>query len=75
MTGTSSDAAFSDAYVSGAVTDLNTALNIYNSGMADAFRYSGDKNLGRKGLNYSAFLGYTPYIDPAPQDYSNETVS
>jgi putative alpha-1,2-mannosidase len=63
MTGTSSDAAFSDAYVSGAVTDLSTALNIYNSGMNDAFLDSGSNNAGRKGIKYSQFLGYVPKTD------------
>jgi hypothetical protein len=62
MTGTSSDAAFSDAYISGAVTDLSVALDIYNSGLNDAFRYSADSSCGRKGLEYSNFLGYTPLV-------------
>ncbi|MDR2369608.1 MAG: GH92 family glycosyl hydrolase [Mycoplasmataceae bacterium] len=75
MTGTSSDAAFADAYVSGAITDLNTALNIYNSGMKDAFTCSQNPGTGRKGLNYASSLGYTPYLSSPPSGYSNETVS
>jgi hypothetical protein len=61
MTGTSSDAAFSDAYISGAITNITTALNIYKSNLANALRYSEASNMGRKLLNKSEFLGYMPF--------------
>jgi hypothetical protein len=59
MTGTSSDCAFADAYTSGVITDIDTALNIYKSGLKDATQYSSDDVVGRKELKTSLFLGYT----------------
>jgi hypothetical protein len=67
MTGTSSNAAFSDAYTSGVVTDLNTVLQIYNAGVKDATVYSTDPATGRKGIEESLYYGYTPSeIDGTP---------
>jgi hypothetical protein len=65
MTGTSSDAAFSDAYVNGVIKDISTVINIYNSGIANAMQTPTNKYVGRKGLNQSLYLGYTPaeYLD------------
>jgi hypothetical protein len=60
MTGTSSNAAFSDAYTSGVVTDINTALNIFNAGVKDAMVYSTDPATGRNGIEQSLYYGYTP---------------
>jgi putative alpha-1,2-mannosidase len=60
MTGTSSNAAFSDAYTSGVVTDINTVLNIYNAGIKDAMVYSSTPATGRKGIEQSLYYGYTP---------------
>jgi hypothetical protein len=57
MTGTSSDCAFANAYVNGTVTDINTIINIYKSGMADSFKFSSDPNVGRKGLDHSMYRG------------------
>jgi hypothetical protein len=57
MTGTSSNCAFANAYINGSVTDINTVINIYNSGMADAFRYTSDLDVGRKGIEHSMFRG------------------
>jgi hypothetical protein len=65
MTGTSSDAAFSDAYINGTIKDIDTVINIYNSGIANATKTPPNKYVGRKGMNESLFLGYTPatYLD------------
>jgi hypothetical protein len=51
MTGTSSDCAFADAYTSGVITDMDTALNIFNSGYKDAYIVPDYQDkYGRKGL-------------------------
>lgn len=67
MTGTSSDCAFADGYINGTITNIDTAINIYKSGLADAFRYSPDPNVGRKGIDKSMYRGWT-----AKGDYSND---
>ena len=59
MTGTSSDASFAEAYVSGALpTDL--ALEAYDAAVKNATVLPTSNAVGRKGLDTSAFLGYTP---------------
>jgi len=59
MTGTSSDAAFAGAYVSGA---MPTALaeETYEAALKNATVASPDSKTGRKALSTSIFLGYTP---------------
>jgi hypothetical protein len=57
MTGTSSDCAFADGYLNGTITNIDTVLKIYKSGLADALQYSPDSNTGRKGLDHSMFRG------------------
>ncbi|WP_081861386.1 GH92 family glycosyl hydrolase [Cellulomonas sp. HZM] len=58
MTGTSSDASFAEAYVSGALsTDL--ALEAFDAATKNATVLPTSSNVGRKGLDTSPFLGYT----------------
>jgi len=65
MTGTSSDAAFAEAYLSGDMpTDL--AEEMYAAALKNATVASPDSKVGRKSLTTSIFLGYTP----ASQDQS-----
>ncbi|WP_420370438.1 GH92 family glycosyl hydrolase [Curtobacterium sp. L1-20] len=60
MTGTSSDVAFANAYVNGAV-DTATALEAFDAGFKNATTVSTDvSGAGRKALDQSAFLGYVP---------------
>ncbi|WP_165931329.1 GH92 family glycosyl hydrolase [Curtobacterium sp. PhB136] len=60
MTGTSSDVAFANAYVDGAV-DTATALEAFDAGFKNATTVSTDvSGAGRKALDQSAFLGYVP---------------
>jgi len=59
MTGTSSDASFAEAYTSGAL-DTATALEAYDAALKNATVLSPNNGTGRKGLNKSIFLGYTP---------------
>jgi L-amino acid N-acyltransferase YncA len=65
MTGTSSDAAFSDAYINETIKDIATITSIYNAGIANATETPTNKYVGRKGMNQSIYLGYTPaeYLD------------
>lgn len=58
MVGTSSDVAFADAYVKG-VPGIN-AQAAYDAALKNAAARPPSANVGRKGLNYSPFLGYTP---------------
>jgi predicted alpha-1,2-mannosidase len=63
MTGTSSDAAFTDAYLRG-VRNLNTK-DVYDAALKNATvappgSDPNDTNVGRKGLQTALFLGYTP---------------
>ncbi|MEJ5945002.1 GH92 family glycosyl hydrolase [Pseudokineococcus basanitobsidens] len=58
MTGTSSDVAFADAYLKG--VDLPDALETYDAAVKNATTPSDDAAVGRKGLDSSIFLGYTP---------------
>ncbi|ROS79206.1 GH92 family glycosyl hydrolase [Cellulomonas sp. PhB143] len=59
MTGTSSDVAFADAYAKGALpTDV--ALEAYDAALKNATVKAPNIAVGRKGLDSSIFLGYTP---------------
>ncbi|MDQ0381665.1 GH92 family glycosyl hydrolase [Amycolatopsis thermophila] len=58
MTGTSSDVAFADAYLKGVRGfDVQAA---YDAAIKNATVAPPDENVGRKGLEQSIFLGYTP---------------
>ncbi len=59
MTGTSSDAAFAEAYVAGAL-DSETALDAYDAALKNATVLPPSNAVGRKGLDQSIFFGYTP---------------
>ncbi|MGG7463969.1 GH92 family glycosyl hydrolase [Plantibacter sp. YIM 135347] len=59
MTGTSSDVAFADAYLNGAI-DTKTALEAYDAAVKNATVLPTSNAVGRKGLDQSIFLGYTP---------------
>ncbi|MBR7673766.1 GH92 family glycosyl hydrolase [Streptomyces daliensis] len=56
MTGTSSDVAFADAYAKGVDFDAEAA---YEAALKNATVAPPDPGVGRKGMNTSAFLGYT----------------
>jgi predicted alpha-1,2-mannosidase len=58
MTGTSADVALSEAYLNG--VKLPDALAAYNAAVKDATVASGRSEVGRKGIETSLFLGYTP---------------
>jgi predicted alpha-1,2-mannosidase len=58
MTGTSSDVAFADAYVKG-VRNFD-ARAAYDAAVKNASVAPTDPGVGRKGLDSSIFLGYTP---------------
>ncbi|WP_255447394.1 GH92 family glycosyl hydrolase [Schumannella soli] len=58
MTGTSSDVAFADAYLNGAL-DTKTALEAYDAALKNATVLPTSSAVGRKGLDTSTFLGYT----------------
>ncbi|MEU6000642.1 GH92 family glycosyl hydrolase [Streptomyces sp. NPDC047197] len=57
MTGTSSDVAFADAYVKGVDFDAKDA---YDAALKNATVVPPSKGVGRKGMETSPFLGYTP---------------
>ncbi|MET0302718.1 MAG: GH92 family glycosyl hydrolase [Microbacteriaceae bacterium] len=59
MTGTSSDVAFAEAYINGAL-DTDTALDAYDAALKNATVLPTSSGVGRKGLDRSIFLGYTP---------------
>ncbi|WGD38519.1 GH92 family glycosyl hydrolase [Lysinibacter sp. HNR] len=59
MTGTSSDVAFADAYLNGAL-DTPLALETYDAALKNATVLPTSNAVGRKGLDQSTFLGYTP---------------
>src|SRR5699024_12636210 len=59
MTGTSSDVAFAEAYLAGAL-DTDTALEAYDAAVKNATVLPPSNNVGRKGLDESIFLGFTP---------------
>ncbi|MER7008144.1 GH92 family glycosyl hydrolase [Dactylosporangium sp. NPDC000555] len=58
MTGTSADVALAAAYLNGVT--LPDALGAYNAAVKDATVASGRSGVGRKGIETSLFLGYTP---------------
>ena len=58
MTGTSSDVAFADAYLKG-VTNFDVEA-AYDAALKNATVTPPRAGVGRKGLDRSAFLGYTP---------------
>ncbi|MEV0323479.1 GH92 family glycosyl hydrolase [Streptomyces sp. NPDC050658] len=57
MTGTSSDVAFADAYVKGVDFDAKDA---YDAAVKNATVVPPSSGVGRKGMETSPFLGYTP---------------
>lgn len=59
MTGTSSDVAFADAYINGALP-TKQALDAYDAALKNATVVAPSSNVGRKSLDTSIFLGYTP---------------
>ena len=59
MTGTSSDVAFADAYLRGALP-TSLALDAYDAALKNATVAPPTSAVGRKGLSSSIFLGYTP---------------
>jgi len=59
MTGTSSDVAFAGAYLDGSLPTA-TALEAYDAALKNATVLPPSNNVGRKSLNTSIFLGYTP---------------
>jgi len=58
MTGTSSDVAFAEAYLAGAL-DTDTALEAYDAAVKNATVLPVSNAVGRKGLAQSIFLGFT----------------
>ncbi|MFI6025066.1 GH92 family glycosyl hydrolase [Amycolatopsis magusensis] len=62
MTGTSSDVAFADAYLKG-VHNFDVVA-AYDAALKNATVTPPNKSVGRKGLDESIFLGYTPASTP-----------
>ncbi|GAA3451749.1 GH92 family glycosyl hydrolase [Dactylosporangium matsuzakiense] len=58
MTGTSADVALAEAYLNGVA--LPDAMSAYNAAVRDATVVSTSSGVGRKGIQTSQFLGYTP---------------
>ncbi|MFI1993956.1 GH92 family glycosyl hydrolase [Actinoplanes sp. NPDC020271] len=58
MTGTSADVALAEAYLNG--VELPDPLGAYDAAVKDATVASGRSAVGRKGIETSLFLGYTP---------------
>jgi predicted alpha-1,2-mannosidase len=58
MTGTSANVALAEAYLNG--VKLPDPLSAYDSAVKDATVASGRSAVGRKGIESSLFLGYTP---------------
>jgi predicted alpha-1,2-mannosidase len=58
MTGTSADNALAEAYLNG--VKLPDPLAAYDAAVKDATVASGRSDVGRKGIESSIFLGYTP---------------
>ncbi|SFB54298.1 alpha-1,2-mannosidase, putative [Amycolatopsis marina] len=58
MVGTSSDVAFADAYLKG-ITDFDVQA-AYDAALKNASVTPPDASVGRKGIDTSIFLGYTP---------------
>ena len=70
MTGTSSDVAFADAYAKG-VPGLDVQA-MYDAALENASAAPPNQNVGRKGLDQSIFLGYTPTSTPESASWSLE---
>jgi predicted alpha-1,2-mannosidase len=70
MTGTSSDVAFADAYLKG-VPGIDVQA-MYDAALKDASVAPPNQNVGRKGLDQSIFLGYTPTSTPESASWSLE---
>jgi len=70
MTGTSSDVAFADAYVKG-VPGLDVQA-MYDAALKNASTSPPNQDVGRKGLDESIFLGYTPTSTPESASWSLE---
>ncbi|KGN37378.1 GH92 family glycosyl hydrolase [Knoellia subterranea] len=66
MTGTSSDVSFADLFVKG--VDLPDKLGTYEAALRNATVLPPSSGVGRKGMDSSQFLGYTP-------DTAHESVS
>ncbi|WP_432970748.1 GH92 family glycosyl hydrolase [Dactylosporangium sp. CA-233914] len=58
MTGTSADVALAETYLNGVA--LPDPMAAYNAAVKDATVASGRSGVGRKGIETSLFLGYTP---------------
>ncbi|WP_052460232.1 GH92 family glycosyl hydrolase [Tessaracoccus massiliensis] len=58
MTGTSSDVAFAEAYLAGAIS-TELALDAYDAAVKNATARPSSNAVGRKGLERSIFLGFT----------------
>lgn len=59
MTGTSSDVAFAEAYLAGRLSN-GKALDAYDAAVKNATTLPESSGVGRKGLDTSIFLGFTP---------------
>lgn len=59
MTGTSSDVSFAEAYATGAI-DTPLALEAFDAAVKNATVLPDSNAVGRKGLDTSIFLGFTP---------------
>ncbi len=59
MTGTSSDVAFADAYLKGSLP-VDKALDAYDAALKNGTVAPPNNAVGRKGLESSPFLGFTP---------------
>lgn len=59
MTGTSSDVSFAEAYAAGAI-DTPLALEAFDAAVKNATVLPDSNQVGRKGLDTSIFLGFTP---------------
>ncbi|MFD2795108.1 GH92 family glycosyl hydrolase [Promicromonospora vindobonensis] len=59
MTGTSSDVAFADAYLKGSLP-VDKALDAYDAALKNGTVSPPNDAVGRKGLESSPFLGFTP---------------
>ncbi|MFG1764695.1 GH92 family glycosyl hydrolase [Micromonospora parva] len=70
MTGTSSNVALAQAYLTG--VKLPDPLAAYNAAVKDATVASGRPEVGRKGIENSLFLGYTPTSTPESVSWALE---
>jgi predicted alpha-1,2-mannosidase len=70
MTGTSSDVSFADAYLKG-ITNLD-ARDAYDAALRNATVTPPNDSVGRKGIDRSVFLGYTPTSTPEGMSWALE---